>query len=185
MAQVLGSITIGKLAEVEAVISDVDGCLSRRIRLDGEGTEIKVFCEKDAPRVGATVKAGIPFVMISGRDSKAARARAEEMGAAFYWRKALHHEKDSFACLEGILGVERKRTLYIGDDWQDLWWMREALISATPADGVKECRDIAHIVTESRGGEGAISEVLIHLLQAKNLYKDIIANHINTAPRYL
>lgn len=184
MAKALPSFTMDNLRRVEFVVSDTDGCLSRRIRLNHEGGEIKVFCEKDAPRVAEVIKLGIPFVMISGRDSFAAARRAEEMKASFFCRKKLVHPVDAFAFLEDKFHVSRKKTLYIGDDWQDLWYMSQALVSAAPADANVECRKIANIVTKARGGEGAISDVLTLLLQAKGVYSSIVDGYIDTPPRY-
>lgn len=175
------AISIGgvrdKLAKVRLVISDVDGTMARRIYLDHEGQEIKVFCEKDAPRIAALVKRGIPFVMISGRNSTAARARAQELRADFYHRAELiDGSVDPLKFIEDRHGVSRKEILYVGDDWGDLWWMSQVLVTAAPADAVDEVRLTADMVTEARGGEGAVSEVIIELLQAKGWYNEVVAD---------
>lgn len=168
---------IAKLGNVRLVVSDTDGVLCRGIYLDHEGREIKAFCPKDAPRISACVKNGIPFVMISGRNSTAARVRAQELGAFFYHRKELlNPDGDALSFLEKQYGVSRNEMLYIGDDWVDLWWMREVGVSAAPADVEVNCRALADIVADSAGGEGAVSEILTPLLKAKGLYDDIIAS---------
>lgn len=165
-----------KLAGVKLVISDVDGTMARRIYLDHEGKEIKVFCEKDAPRIAAIIKRGIPFVMISGRNSMAARARAKELKADFYYRDEMFVDaQDPLGFIEKRYGVNMKEVLYIGDDWGDLWWMPQVLLTAAPADAVDEVRCTADIVTVANGGEGAVSEVIIHLLKAKGWYDGVVA----------
>lgn len=166
-----------KLRKVKLVVSDVDGTLARRIYLDNKGKEIKVFCEKDAPRILAVIKCGIPFVMISGRDSPAARVRAKELKAAFYYRKEMVDLRgDALSFLEKRYGVLRSEMLYIGDDWPDIWWMKQVLISAAPADAEEICRVTATFIAKTNGGEGAVSEILTLLLKAIGEYDLIVQN---------
>lgn len=165
-----------KLAAVKLVVSDVDGTMARRIHLNHAGQEIKVFCEKDAPRIAAIIKRGIPFVMISGRNSTAARARAKELKADFYYRDEMFGDAENpLEFIEKRYGVNMKEVLYIGDDWGDLWWMPYVLVTAAPADAVDEVRCTASIVTTANGGEGAVSEVIVELLKAKGWYDGAVA----------
>lgn len=174
-----------KLVAVKLVISDVDGTMARRIHLDYKGREIKVFCEKDAPRITAIIERGIPFVMISGRNSTAARARAKELKAGFYHRDEMFNSPfggpltaaDPLKFVEKTYGVSRKEIMYIGDDWGDLWWMPHVLVTVAPADAVDEVRLTADIVTDANGGEGAVSDAIVYLLKAKGWYEEIVAEH--------
>src|SRR3989344_4674652 len=101
---------LARLQMVSLVISDVDGTLSSKIYLDSEGKEIKAFCEKDAPRIAAVRDAGIPFVMISGRNSDATRARAKELKVDFFHRAELiNSEGDPLSFLEKRFGIPRSR----------------------------------------------------------------------------
>lgn len=166
-----------RLRLVHLVVSDVDGTLARRIHLDHEGKEIKVFCEKDAPRIAAIIRSGIHFAMISGRNSTAARVRAKELGANFFHRAEMLEGEigDPLSFLEHRYNVSRNEILYIGDDWGDLWWMSQVLIAAAPADAEEVCLRQAQIVTKCNGGEGVVSEVLIMLLRAQGLYDEVVA----------
>ena len=178
MATVILDELSRKLAAVKLVISDVDGTMARRIYLNHEGQEVKVFCEKDAPRIAAIVKRGIPFVMISGRNSKAARVRAQELKADFYHRDEMFDgsAENPLEFVEKRYDVNRKEIMYIGDDWGDLWWMPYVLVTAAPADAVDEVRCRADIVVNACGGEGAVSDVLSALLRAKGWYEQVVAD---------
>lgn len=97
-----------KLRGVKLTVCDVDGALARRIYLNHRGEEIKVFCEKDAPRIAAVTRNNIPFIMLSGRNSHASRARARELKVDFYSRAEMLAQKDDpLEFLESKYGVNR------------------------------------------------------------------------------
>lgn len=174
---------LGRLAKVKLVISDVDGTLARGITFDHEGRETKTFCEKDAPKIAALAKVGIPFVLISGRGSPAIIERARQLGVKFCCRSELNGKKaDPLCVLEELYGVTRQEILYIGDDWSDLWWMGQVLVAAVPADAEDECIARAHYVTKRLGGEGAVAEIVIWLLIAKGLLPGIVRDFADRVP---
>lgn len=170
-----------KLGTVRLVISDVDGTLARRILIDSEGNDIKVFCEKDGYMIMEAVRAGVSFAMLSGRDSKAARMRAEGLKIQFFTKDELLSEKsrykDPLMFFEFTYKVDRREIMYIGDGWLDLWWMANVGVSVAPADADPECRAIADIVTASEGGEGVIAEVLAEVLKARGVYDHILQKY--------
>lgn len=47
----------------------------------------------------------------------------------------------------------------MGDDVLDLPVMEQVGLAISPADGYKQVRDMAHIVTEANGGKGVVREV--------------------------
>lgn len=170
------------LRPVRLVVSDVDGTLAKHLCIDSRGQYIKFFSLKDGSRIAASLRAGIPFVMLSGIDSPAVRKRARALGVDFFLRDRLRGSrwKDPLEFFERRYGVRRREILYIGDEWVDLWWMRNVGVSAAPADAEEECRRIADIVTTAAGGEGAVSEVLTLVLRAKGVYNSTLAGYLET-----
>lgn len=178
-----------KLRTTRLIISDVDGTLARRILIDSEGKDIKVFCEKDGYMIIETVRAGVAFVMLSGRDSKATRVRADGLKIPFFTREEVTHSPNSYSdnpdscsCdplkfFEKKYNVGRQEIMYIGDGWLDLWWMVHVGVAVAPADADPECRAVADIVTEANGGEGVIAEVLAEVLKARGVYEDILQKY--------
>ncbi|MEK7066241.1 MAG: hypothetical protein AAB965_01545, partial [Patescibacteria group bacterium] len=136
-------VLMSRLRSIRLVVSDTDGVLSRGITLDEEGRKIQTFCEKDPTKICAVRDAGVRFVMISGFDCGAARSRARHLGVYFHSRKELSADgSDPLEFLERTYGVSRNHILYIGDDWQDLWWMRRVGVSAVPANSKSSRREI-------------------------------------------
>lgn len=178
-----------KLGTIRLVISDVDGTLARRILIDSEGNDIKVFCEKDGYMIIETVCAGVSFVMLSGRDSKATRTRADGLKIPFFTRDEVTRYPDPYfgdseLCsgdplkfFEKKYNVGRQEMMYIGDGWLDLWWMVNAGVAVAPADADPECLAVADIVTEANGGEGVIAEVLAEVLKARGVYEGILQKY--------
>ena len=69
--------------------------------------------------------------------------------------------------------VTRSEIGYIGDDVNDYKIMKMVGFSATPANGVKQIKNIANFITETRGGEGVFREVADTILFAKNIKTDL------------
>lgn len=167
---------VRRLQNIRLVVSDVDGVLASGIFITEDGREIKRFCEKDRPRIDMVTRVGLNFVMISGRDSGATRARAEEMGVDFYPRKHMGLTPASqLLWLQKMHGVTTDQILYIGDDAGDLYWMERVGVAAAPSDAEEECLKRAHLVATAKGGHGAVSEILVRLLRAQGLYERALA----------
>lgn len=167
------------LRKVKLVVSDVDGVLAKFIHLMDNGTEIKRFCEKDRPRIDMLTSTGVRFVLISGRDSGATKARAKEMNVPFHPRKTLGKtlsEQRQNLC--ELYGVAPSEILYIGDDVGDIWWMERVGVAAAPSDANYECLKRAHIVAEAKGGEGAVSEILTRLMRVQGTYDAALARFL-------
>jgi YrbI family 3-deoxy-D-manno-octulosonate 8-phosphate phosphatase len=64
-------------------------------------------------------------------------------------------------------GVEPEETAAMGDDEPDVEMMRAAGFSACPFDARPEAKRAASVVLRSRGGRGAVRE-LVELLIARN-----------------
>ena len=154
-------------AKIRALFLDVDGVLTDgRIYLDGRGDELKVFNTKDGHGLRKAAAAGITICWISGRSSPATARRARELGVRFCYQGV----RDKRARLEAVrrrLGLSRAETAAIGDDEPDIPMFEATGFSACPADAVAAARRAADVVLESKGGDGAVRE-LVELILKKN-----------------
>lgn len=167
------------LRAVRVVVSGVDGVLAKFIHLMDDGTEIKRFCEKDRPRIDMLTSTGVAFVLISGRDSGATQARADEMNVSFYPRQSLGRKPaEQLQRLCEKHNVTPDRILYLGDDIGDIRWMERVGVAAAPSDANYECLKRAHIVAEAKGGEGAVSEILTRLMRVQGTYDAALARFL-------
>jgi 3-deoxy-D-manno-octulosonate 8-phosphate phosphatase (KDO 8-P phosphatase) len=152
---------------VQLLVLDVDGVLTDgRLYLSPAGEELKVFHVRDGSGLVAVQRAGIAVAIISGRDSAAVTRRAAELGI----RHVRQGVADKGAALDQLLaelGVDAAATACVGDDTPDLPMLRRAGLAIGVADAHPALLAVAHWVTPSNGGQGAVREACDLLLSAR------------------
>ncbi|MBP9668968.1 MAG: HAD hydrolase family protein [Candidatus Pacebacteria bacterium] len=160
-----------KLKKIKIVVSDVDGVLTDGKIYLGGGEELKSFWSKDAPRTAVLLRSGIPLVLFTARKCSAVERRAGELKVDLIYKQAINDTgKDLFDVLGEKYKVQPEEVLYIGDDWSDLYCMHKAGVAVTPADGSRENKKVADIVTNATGGHGVIAEVAEIIMRAQNTW---------------
>lgn len=157
-----------RIAPIEGVISDVDGVLTdARIGLTSDGATIRFFDMKDGMGVRLLTGAGIRVGWCSaGVDDGVIRSRGESLGVDDI--DLGHGDKgERFTAMCGRLGVNPGRTVYVGDDVNDLPAMRLAGATACPADAVEAVRSIVDLVLSRPGGAGCFRELADLILSMK------------------
>jgi 3-deoxy-D-manno-octulosonate 8-phosphate phosphatase (KDO 8-P phosphatase) len=79
--------------------------------------------------------------------------------------------------LEEVLrleGREARQTCMIGDDLADIPALRTVGVAVAVSDAVHEVKAVAHHVTASPGGCGAVREVVEWLLQAQGKWSEVV-----------
>jgi len=52
--------------------------------------------------------------------------------------------------------------------------MKEARFAGCPADAAAEVKEVSDLVSEFKGGDGAVREILSHILKAKGEYNQVV-----------
>jgi 3-deoxy-D-manno-octulosonate 8-phosphate phosphatase (KDO 8-P phosphatase) len=129
--------------QIRLLVLDVDGVLTDgRLFISPAGEEFKAFHVRDGSGLVALQRAGVTVAIISGRDSAAVTLRAAE------------------------LGIAASETACVGDDTPDLPMLRAAGLAVAVADAHQAAKDVAHWITPSPGGHGAVRELCDLLLSA-------------------
>jgi 3-deoxy-D-manno-octulosonate 8-phosphate phosphatase (KDO 8-P phosphatase) len=153
--------------EIETIILDIDGVLTDGyLHVTETGYELVRMNIKDGLGIKVATEAGLTVYVISGASRDHLLPRLARLGI----KKAHLGVKDKLALLEkmevkGLL--DRKTTLYMGDDIPDLAAMQACAVSVSPADGALDVRMRASLVTQAKGGEGCVREVLEEVLKAQ------------------
>ena len=159
---------VGNAAKnVRMVILDVDGVLTDGgLYYDGEGNVTKRFNVQDGLGIKLAQSVGIEFAVITGLNSTAVEARVKGLGIKHYFSG--HHRK--IPILEELrdrTGIEFSEMAYIGDDWVDAGPLSLVGLPVAVANAQPEIREMAMLVTEACGGNGAVREALRFIMTAQ------------------
>jgi len=168
------------LADVEAILLDVDGVMT-----DGgiiplaDGDFIRKYNAKDGYAMAYAVKHNFNIGVISGGFGKTLESRMNRLGIKYQYLGCM----DKIAAINDFIaktGIARENILYMGDDIPDLEVMRYVGIPVAPADACSEVLQSAIYISERKGGEGAVRDIIEQVLRVKGLWaldsKGVIAD---------
>lgn len=160
---------------VRVVFFDVDGVLTDGgLYFSEAGESLKRFHTLDGHGIKLLQQAGITPAVVTGRDSAPLRLRLQQLGV----RHAIFGTEDKLPAAQQILntlGLDWSQAAAMGDDWPDLPMLRRAALACAPGNAHAEVRAVAHVVTQARGGDGAVRELCDLLLVASGRYAALLA----------
>ena len=167
---------------IRVLLMDVDGTMTPGVVClqgfpDGSVVEMKVFNAHDGAGIKLASIMGIRTGLITGRDSPANTRRAREASMEF----VIQGQPKKLEAYKAILvraGVTDEEVAYVGDDLPDLPILERAGLAVAVANAVYEVKRAAHYVTVTKGGEGAIREVVELILKAQGKWKKAIPQAI-------
>ncbi|MCE9547865.1 MAG: HAD hydrolase family protein [Planctomycetia bacterium] len=167
-----------RMRPIELVLSDVDGVLTDGgIVFDNEGIEIKRFHIRDGLGIRLWQRAGHRFGLVTGRTSHIVQMRAAELGIDIV-RQGFEEKLPAVLDLMRELNLRPHQVCYVGDDLPDLPVVRHVGLGVTVADACPELLAAAHFTTSTRGGEGAVRELLEMILKAQGRWDDLIERYV-------
>ena len=160
---------------IKLLVLDVDGCLSDgKLIYGSDGVESKNFSVKDGLGITTWIKMGHEVAIITGRKSTVVKRRAGELGI-----KHLHQGvRDKDRVLKEIiasLGVQNFEVAAIGDDLNDYGMLSLVGRSFTPANGVKEIKELVNTVLTCDGGDGAVREMIDTLVDENDQREEFLS----------
>ena len=119
------------------------------------------------------MRSGIEVALITGRYSRVVDRRAHELGIKEVFQRC-RDKIIAYRQLAEKYSLKDNEIAYIGDDVVDIPLLKRSGLSVAVADAHEEVKAFAMMVTENRGGRGAVREVCDFLLRAKGLWQAII-----------
>jgi 3-deoxy-D-manno-octulosonate 8-phosphate phosphatase (KDO 8-P phosphatase) len=157
-----------KLAEVEALIFDVDGVFTEGgITLEPGGDFLRTYYAKDGYAVTYASSQGVPIFIISGGRGELLKRRFEMLKVT----KTYTNIGDKPAALAEIVkqyGINLENTVYMGDDIPDLPIMQMVGIPVCPADACPEIIEASIYVSQYAGGKGCVRDIIEQVLRAQD-----------------
>lgn len=166
-----------RLKNISLVLSDVDGVLTDGgIVFNNQGIEAKKFHIRDGMGIKLWQRAGHKFGLITGRSSHIVQVRAGELGIEIV-RQGFEEKLVVVRETISELGVQPQQVCFIGDDLPDLPVLKHVGLAVAVADAAADVRDAAHLITNCRGGEGAVRELLERILRSQGRWGELIQRY--------
>lgn len=166
-------------SNIKYLIIDVDGTMTDGgIYYDENGNELKKFNTRDAAGFFAAKECGIKTLILTGRECAATTRRMKEMRVDYISQNV----KDKVKFLKEFIeknALSREQLGYIGDDLNDYEPMKLVGFVGCPKDACEEILKIADYVASKKGGDGAVRDVISHILKERGQWESAVRNVYN------
>lgn len=168
---------INGLPEVQSVkllLSDIDGVMTDgKLIYGSDEVELKAFHVRDGLGIKLWQGCGLDFGMVTARRSPIVTRRAQELSIEIV-EQGRPDKRAAVSQIAQERGVELSEVCYVGDDLHDLSAIQAVGLGVTVCDAPEEIKSAAQIVLTSRGGEGAIRELVEFILKSKGVWAEAI-----------
>ena len=153
---------------IRLVAMDVDGVLTDAgMYYTERGDELKKFNTRDGMGIALVREAGLKTAILTRESTKLVERRAEKL--------KIDHVcigiTDKLTCMRNLLeeiGLTLEQVAYIGDDVNDYELLCHVGLAVAVRDASRLPKSVAHLVTEAKGGEGAVRELCEIILEAQH-----------------
>ncbi len=160
------------LVRVKAFIFDIDGVLSQQtISLNVFGIPNRTVNVRDGYALQLAVKKGYHIGIISGCNSKEYLKRLKLLGINDIYLNS-RGKLDHFNMFLKKHNLDKSDVLYMGDDIPDFTVMKEAGVAVCPSDADSEIKQVAAFISDKKGGEGCVRDVIEQVLRLHNNWMD-------------
>lgn len=155
-----GMLDTDNIPEIKLFLTDCDGCLTDGGMYYSEnGDELKKFNTRDGMGFRLLREKGIITGIITSESVDLNRRRAEKLKLDILEAGC----KDKVLAVKRICeerGIDLKNVCYVGDDINDVELLKIVGFGCAPADAMAEAKEVAKFVTNAKGGEGVIREII-------------------------
>ncbi len=160
------------LFKVKAFIFDLDGVLSlQTISLNSFGVPNRTVNLRDGYAIQLAIKKGYKMAVITGSNCKEYSRRLKLLGVKdLYLNSTSKIEHfNSFLKKHELL---KEDVLYMGDDIPDFEVMKIVGVPVCPADADSEIKQISNYISDKKGGEGCVRDIIEQVLRLHNKWMD-------------
>lgn len=154
------------LRNIRLFATDVDGVLTDAGMYYSEsGDEWKKFNTRDGMGIKLLQRAGLITAIVTQERTKLVARRADKLAIPEVHQGVM----DKLSVIRDMAmrhGISLRQVAYIGDDVNDVEALSAVGLSAAPADGLPQVREIVGYVCQMKGGEGAVRELAEMILRS-------------------
>ncbi|WP_378950914.1 KdsC family phosphatase [Pelosinus sp. sgz500959] len=164
--------------KIKLIVLDVDGVLTNGQLIFGtEGELMKKFHAQDGLGIALAHNVGLKTAIITGRRSQMVEIRSAELNIADVYQGKIS-KVEALDDLMTKYDLTLEEIAYVGDDLNDLPVLIRVGLPCAVANAVSEVKEHAYFVTQRPGGNGAVREVIEHILKIQGKWEEIIKGYL-------
>lgn len=166
------------MENIKILVLDVDGTLTDgKLYMDDKDNALKAFNVRDGFAIVNWLKLGGEVAILTGKSSNIVERRAKELGIKYVVQGSKNKTQDLKKILER-LNLSFENVAYMGDDLNDIGLMKKIALPACPHDAVLEVLEICKFISNKNGGEGAVRDLLEHIMKANGMWKKVLDRYL-------
>lgn len=160
-----------RLAGVELVIFDFDGVFTDNcVYVDQSGNETVRCWRSDGLGISKLKAIGLPVWIVSTEKNPVVAARAKKLHLPCI--QAVEDKGAAVLKLCSDLGIEADKTMFVGNDINDIAAFRVAGVAVAVADAHPDVDPFIRFRTKAPGGRGAVREICDLLIELRGAVKE-------------
>ncbi|MFH1319827.1 MAG: HAD-IIIA family hydrolase [Bacteroidota bacterium] len=161
------------LKNITTFIFDVDGVLTDgSVMMLQSGDVVRRMNIKDGYALQYAVKKGYKTAIITGGRSEAVKKRFTNLGIKDIYL-GVENKIDAYNEYITSNSISPDNVLYMGDDMPDYEIMQKVGFPTCPSDAAEEIRAISKYISNIKGGEGCVRDIVEKTLKAQGKWFDI------------
>lgn len=156
-----------ELADIQLLVLDFDGVLTDNyVWTDQCGNELVRCSRADSLGINRLRAAGVEVVVLSTETNGVVAQRCRKLDIECF--QGHHNKAVVLSQIRKARGLETAQVAYLGNDVNDLECLRNAGFPISVSDAHPDVKAIARLLTQAKGGEGAVREVCDLIVQSKS-----------------
>jgi 3-deoxy-D-manno-octulosonate 8-phosphate phosphatase (KDO 8-P phosphatase) len=156
------------MPQITTFIFDVDGVLTDgKITIFPDGQLIRSMNIKDGYALKTAVDKGFHVCVISGGTNEGVKSRLRGLGITDIYL-GTHDKVEQLYEYIDIYDIKPENVLYMGDDIPDYHVMKRIGLPTCPKDAVPEIQDISLYISQKKGGNGCVRDVIEQVLKVQD-----------------
>ena len=155
------------LTKVNTFIFDYDGVMTDgKVILLHDGKPLRTANVKDGYALQLARRLGYNVVIISGGISKSVENRFDSLRI----KDVFLGIGNKLETLEKYLkdnNISAEQVVYMGDDIPDYRVMKKVGVPVCPADAAEEIKNISVYISDKKGGEGCVRDIILQVLKVQ------------------
>ena len=151
---------------MELIVYDFDGVMTdNKVYVDNNGKEMVQVNRADGLGVAEIKKLGIEQIIISTEKNPVVTTRAKKLD--IFCLQGIDNKQATLINYCKKNDIDIKNVAYVGNDINDLEAMKLVGMTFCPADAHYSIKQVSQHVLKTKGGHGAIRELLDFIIEKK------------------